>query len=297
MKMSPLPTEVDAFLDAHDFSPHTSKAIKCDLAKFIRWFTAANGERFDLQRVTVRDVADFKEHLHSIRRQAIATVNRALVSVRRFLAYLVKSGALPANPADAVKELRRMPTVPKGLTTAQVRKILREVELRQDRRSAAILGLMLYGGLRVSDVVGLELTDLELAPRSGQATCRHGKGNKQRIVPLPHEARRALTDYLECRPPTDSQIVFIGERGPLTGDGVRAICFRYAARTGVKFTPHTLRHTFAHRFLATTNNDIVALAQILGHENLNTTSIYTKRGQDELAARVEGLRYDASESV
>ena len=121
---------------------------------------------------------------------------------------------------------------------------------------------------------------------------RLGKGNKLRIVPLPVEARRLLSIYLETRPPVQSQTVFIGERGPLTDDGVRAVCSRYAAITGVSFTPHTLRHTFAHRFLASSSNDIVALAQILGHESLNTTAIYTKRSQDELQQRVDELRYE-----
>ena len=247
--MTNLPSVVDEYLAANDFSHHTIKAIKSDLAKFIRWFESANDERFDLHRVTVRDVADFREHLARVRRQQVSTVNRALVSIRRFLAYLARSGDLSSNPAESVKELRRMPTVPQGLQPAQVRKIMREIELRGDRRGAAILGLMLYGGLRVSDVVGLELDDLEIAPRSGRVICRHGKGNKQRIVPLPIEARRTLTDYLDSRPPSDSQVVFVGERGPLTDDGVRAICSKYSAITGTKFTPHVLRHTFAHRFL------------------------------------------------
>lgn len=287
-----LPVEVDQYLMANDFSPHTVRAIKYDLAKFVRWFVSANGERFDLQRITVRDVADFRTHLARVRRQSVATVNRALVSIRRFLAHLVQSGALSANPAESVKELKRMPTVPQGLQAAQVRKIMREVELRGDKRAAAILGLMLYSGLRVSDVVGLELDDLTLGHRSGQVICRHGKGNKQRVVPLSIEARRALTDYLECRPPNNSQVVFLGERGKLTDDGVRSICSKYAAITGVKFSPHTLRHSFAHRFLEQTSNDIVALAQILGHESLNTTSIYTKRSQDDLQERIEQLRYE-----
>ena len=185
-----------------------------------------------------------------------------------------------------------MPTVPQGLQPAQVRKVMREVELREDRRAAAVLGLMLYSGPRVSDVVALELDDLTLAPRSGQAVCRHGKGNKQRTVPLPVEARRALADYLECRPPTDSQAVFLGERGRLTDDGIRALCSKYSAITGVKFTPHVLRHSFAHRFLETSSNDIVALAQILGHESLNTTSVYAKRSQDNLQQRINQLRYE-----
>ncbi len=290
--MSDLPTLVDGFLSAHDYSPHTDRAIRADIGKFAAWFTTANNEAFDPSRITVRDIADFREHLARVRRQSVATVNRSLVSVRRFLGHLVRSGALPENPATSVKELRRVPTVPKGLTTAQVRRLMREIEIRQDRRAGGIIGLMLYGGLRVSDVVGLELADVTISPRSGQVVCRHGKGNKLRIVPLPAEARRLLSIYIECRPPVQEQAVFIGERGPLTDDGVRSICSRYSAITGVSFTPHTLRHTFAHRFLESSNNDIVALAQILGHESLNTTAVYTKRSGEELQQRVDEMRYD-----
>ncbi len=184
-----------------------------------------------------------------------------------------------------------MPTVPKGLSTAEVRRVMREVELRGDVRSAAILSLMLFGGLRVSDVAKLELDDVVITERSGQLTCRRGKGNKQRILPLPLEARRTLSKYLEIRPPSHSQEIFVGERGPLTEDGVRAICSKYSACSGVFFTPHILRHTFAHRFLDQ-GGDLASLAQILGHENLNTTAIYTRRNQEELARMSENLRYE-----
>ncbi len=290
--MTNLPACVDDFLSANDFSHHTVKAIKADLRKFVHWFSIANGERFDPTRVTVRDVADFREHLARVRRQSVATVNRALVSIRRVLGHLVRSGALSGNPAESVKELRRMPILPKGLTTGEVRKISREIELRQDYKAGACIGLMLYAGLRASEVVGLELDDVTVAPRSGQIVCRHGKGNKQRIVPLSVEARRVVQAYLETRPPVDCHAVFIGERGALTYSGLRAICSKYAAITGVAFTAHKLRHTFAHRYLEQTNNDLVGLAQILGHESLNTTSIYTRRGQDELQASIDGLRYE-----
>lgn len=287
-------TEIESllqdYLTGRDCSAHTAKAIRSDLAKFVRWFETANQERFDVRRVTTRDVADFREHLSRVRRQAVATTNRALVSIRRVLGHLVTAGCLPANPAAVVKEIKRMPSVPKGISTAEVRKVMREVELRGDIRAAASLNLMLFGGLRVGDVVGLELPDVVIGERSGQVICRHGKGNKQRIVPLPLEARRALSQYLESRPPSESQAVFLGERGPLTEDGIRAICVKYAACSGVFFTPHTLRHTFAHRFLDQ-GGDLAALAQIMGHENVNTTALYTRRSQDDLSRMTEDLRY------
>jgi site-specific recombinase XerD len=290
--MTNLPTCVNDFISANDFSHHTVKAIRSDLRKFISWFSTANDERFDATRVTVRDVADFREHLARVRRQSVATVNRALVTIRRYLGHLVASGVVSANPAEAAKELRRMPLLPKGLSTSEVRKISREIELRQDHKAGACIGLMLHAGLRASEVVGLELDDVMLGPRSGQVVCRHGKGNKQRTIPLSVEARRVVQAYLETRPPVECQSVFIGERGALKYSGLRAICSKYAANTGVAFTAHKLRHTFAHRYLNQTNNDLVGLAQILGHESLNTTSIYSRRCQDELQASIDGLRYE-----
>ena len=105
-------TEADlfrSFLAAHDFAPPTLKAFVLDTRKFAKWFTESNREPFAAKRVTTRDVADFRDHLRRVQEQAVATVNRALVTIRRYFGWLTSQGHIPANPASATVGISSAP--------------------------------------------------------------------------------------------------------------------------------------------------------------------------------------------
>jgi site-specific recombinase XerD len=163
------PSLVGEYLDSHDFADNTREAIRNDLRKFASWFIGANRENFVVKRITVRDIVDFRNHLHREKRLAVSSVNRCLVLIRRFLDHLVQKGYLQSNPARQVKELRRQQLAPKGLPRDAVRRLLREVELRGDLRASAIFHLLLFTGARVSDLANLTLPDLMMTERSGTA--------------------------------------------------------------------------------------------------------------------------------
>lgn len=155
------------FLREQDISPHTAQALIMDVRKFAKWFSTANAEPWDVARVTVRDIADFRGYLHREKKQANSTVNRCLASLRKYFKWLSNQGHVVVNPTTGVKELRRQQLAPQGLTRAEVRKLLREVELRNDIRAKAIFSLALYSGPRLSDITFLELSDLSISERSG----------------------------------------------------------------------------------------------------------------------------------
>jgi site-specific recombinase XerD len=282
---------IESFMEATDYAAASRRAVRSDLIKFGKWFVAANSEAFDLSRITTRDCADFRDSLRRERGQSVATVNRNLVSLRRFFGWLKDKGHVQLSPVGGVKELRRQESVPKSLDRAAIRKLLREAEARCDVRAVCIFSMLLYCGLRGSELVALEERDLELGDRSGWLTVRNGKGNKQRRVPIPLPARRSLESYCQTRGDLSLPLVFLGERGPLTAKGVRALFSKYSAITGVKVHPHLLRHCFGRQFLEANQNDLVALAALMGHESLDTTRRYVQRTPEQLEVASERMGF------
>jgi len=280
------------FLDENDFAVKTQEAFASDFKKWVSYFEGVYGDEYDSRVVTLRDVTDFRTQLREERGQAVATVNRCLVTLRRYFSFLAQEEVIAHNPAAKVKELRRTPSAPKAIDRTTIRRMIRESIVREDIRASSILSLFVYCGLRLSEVAMLKLGDIDLSERRGMLIVKHGKNNKERAVPVPAEARQHLLEYLGCRPPVESDRVFIGQGcKPLGPDGVRYIVEKYGLSVGIKLHPHALRHSFATEFLAANKNDLVGLAQILGHESIQTTSRYAQRGHSQLAASSEQVRF------
>ncbi len=153
----------------------------------------------------------------------------------------------------------------------------------------ALLNLLLYAGLRVAEAAALQVNDLTIGERSGKVIVRAGKGRKYREVPLHREARRALRDYLAVRPSGQGDSLFLGQRGPLSERGIQLRLVALGKAAGVEVTPHVLRHTFGTRLLREADADLVTVSQLMGHESVVTTTLYTQPTEADLAEAVEGM--------
>jgi len=294
-------------LQAQDRSPHTVSAYDSDVRGFFAWLTERLGKTVPPVEVTAFDVQRYRDHLNDLGRKP-STVNRKLAALRVFFDWATQQEHASTNPAEDVNGVDQERRPPKALTEQQVYRLQREAaaqcqsaEAQFDDptaptvvtayRDAALLNLLLYAGLRVSEAAALRRADLQLSERKGTVIVRSGKGRKYREVPLHKTARQALTVYLEkCPSLANDDHVFQGQRGPLGARGMQLRIAALAEAADVDdVTPHVLRHTFATRLLREAETDLVTVSALLGHASVATTEIYTQPSERDLAEAVNGL--------
>lgn len=256
------------------------------------------------------------------RTMATATVNLHLCALRLWCAWLVDQRVLATNPLARVKGIRHQRVgEPNDLSDTAINALLREAQRsRHPLRDYAILQLMVQTGMRIGECQALDWHDITLGEKRGAVVIRAGKGNKARTIPLNGSARAALVAYaapLLGVPATLKAVALAwatinpsGRLCPLwqsqKGNRLSATALwrvihglirSAAARNLVpaNATPHMLRHTFARRYLADHPGDLIGLAHLLGHSDLNTTSLYTQPTVNELAERVNHLSLNAYE--
>jgi integrase/recombinase XerD len=190
---------------------------------------------------------------------------------------------------EGIAQVEEVRPAPKWLDKNQQYALLRAVQERGLARDVALVTLMLHTGLRVSEVAHLKLADVDISPRKGMLSVRGGKGGKYRSVPLNADARKALGAYLEERLAIkDGDCLFVGQRRePLGAPGIYYLIQRYAYDARLEgVTPHTLRHTFGKN-LVDAGVSLDRVAQLLGHESVDTTRIYTTPSEQDLQREVE----------
>jgi integrase/recombinase XerC len=276
---------------------HTVAGYVQDLRVFARWFEQTNGEPLAPDKLTSHDARAYRARLLK-QKAAAATINRQLAALRAYVAWAVENKWIEANPLSGIKQIEQQKLAPKWLEKKEQTALLREAERdvlaaktqpakRLAIRNQAIVTVLLHTSLRVSELCALEMSDVKTSERKGTLRVRQGKGNKQRDIPLNAVARAAFQDWFAVRtslPPLVGGAggghktvpnVFTGRDGkPLTSSGVERMLSHLARRADVEVTPHTLRHTFAKN-LVNSGVSLEKVAALMGHSNLNTTSIYT----------------------
>jgi integrase/recombinase XerC len=266
-------------------SAHTVRAYDSDLSQFLDHTAAEAGTSVaDLTAAhCTRDaVRSFLAALHRAG-QSRATAARKLAAVRTFLRYLRYDGVMEEDPASAVATPKREIRMPAHLSEDEMRALLgaSSDETPLGRRDRAILELFYASGLRLSELAGLDLEDVNLSSKMVRAL---GKGRKQRIVPFNESTATAIRAYLKDRsalqrtpPPRRTNPLFVNSRGGrLTTRSVDRVVRRYAAASGAPpgISPHALRHSFATHLLQR-GADLRAIQELLGHARLSTTQRYT----------------------
>ena len=266
---------LDGLLVERGLSQHTVDAYRRDLVRLAGNLEDAGGE------LLTASVDQLGQHLRRLRRDGLSprSVSRALVSMRRFYAFLVNEGDRDDNPAVNLYPPRLPRRLPKVLREEQVEALLRAPDTSRAPgvRDRAMIELLYATGLRVSEMVGLERSQLQL---EAGFLIAFGKGAKERVVPVGESAETWLQRYLkEVRPAMAKgrhDVVFVSYRGSgLTRQGFWKLLRNYGRAAGIPdLSPHVLRHSFATHLLEH-GADLRAVQVMLGHANITTTQIYT----------------------
>lgn len=276
--------ELRAFLDdlkhRRGLSPNTVESYRSDLAQFQAFLEESVGTS-RIADVDVLAIRSFLARLHQ-KGSARSSVARKLAAIRTLFRFLTREGWITRNPARLVATPRLDRKVPPRLEETEVERLLDapDTEAPLGRRDRAMLEILYATGLRVGELVRIDLSSLDLEERLVRVT---GKGNKERIVPFGEPAAEAVRQYL----PDRRRFVAIGEGtdamflnargGRLTARSVRRLMERYlraaSLRSGI--SPHSLRHAFATHLLEH-GCDLRSIQELLGHESLSTTQKYTE---------------------
>ena len=272
---------VDYLTNVKRASKNTIASYKRDLVKLNNFLTDSGVK--GLKEITSTNL---NSYILMIEKQGMstATVSRNIASVKAFFLYLLKQGMLSEDPSETLKPPKIEKKAPVILTIEEINLLLEQPNgsTPKDIRDKAMLELLYATGIRVSELIGLRVKDVNLSMNFLQ--CRDG--NKERVIPFTNETKAALENYLynarEIMCKNDQESLFTNCQGaPMTRQGFWKIIKYYSAKAGIKkdITPHTIRHSFAMH-LVNNGADLRAVQEMLGHSDISTTQIYVKNNMN-----------------
>lgn len=266
-------TPLQAFLDylkyEKAYSVHTVQSYRIDLQQLFSFLGGRNPENIDSQKL--------RSYIASLFGKAQPqSISRKLSSIRAFFRFLLKKGALEKSPAEGLTLPKLPKKLPAFLIQDEAKALVESVDGagRSGLRDRAVLELLYGTGIRVGELVKLDLLHLDL--EEGWIKVR-GKGNKERVVPVGGKALEALSEYLRGRGKENGPLFINSQRARLTPRSIQRIVKRRKNQAGImkKTTPHTLRHSFATHLLEE-GADLRGIQELLGHSSLSTTQRYTQ---------------------
>jgi len=278
-------TEIDTFVNhlavERGLSANTLAAYRNDLSALAKFQCPKNKPPISWGSVKERDIRNFLDDLDK-RGYSLATKSRKIASAKSFFNFLKSEGIIHNNLMDEVRQPRSGQVLPKALSIEEVDLLLNfksEKQSTEDLRDGVMVELMYAAGLRVSELVGLNVRDVDLDVGSVRTI---GKGYKERIIPIYETAVESISEYVTIIRPIHSQsqkqeALFLNRRGSrLTRQAVWLRLRKLAITVGIsdKITPHMLRHSFATHLLHG-GASLRHVQELLGHSNIATTQIYT----------------------
>ena len=270
-----------------------------DVRQFLAWYEereteqrteSQNGGDFDPQAITTPTLTRYRTHLQTVQRQKPASVNRSLISLKRYFGWALHHQLIPFDPSAAVKLVVQEESAPRHLDDQEEQALVAAVTKAGNLRDRVLIILLFHTGLRAREMCRLRCDQVKLGKRSDSLEII-GKRNKYREVPLNDTARKALEEYLPTLP-TEAVFLFPSSKTKeaLSERALGYIIKKYADRAKiVGVSTHNLRHRFGYRMAETV--PLHRLAQIMGYDSLDTTKLYIQGTKHDLQQAVETIAW------
>lgn len=286
------------YLQEEGKRPRTIQEYVASVVALEKWVVERTGENFNPDFLTSRDLHEWVSFMQTVEKLAPATINKRVAAIKVYWSYVVQAGYSILNPAIKVKRKRISPLAqaPRWLSRLEQDKFLHQIHKEKNAwkktRNLAIVQIMLQAGLRISEVVSLDIEDIDLKRRT--ITVISGKGGKNRIALMNLELMKTVENWLGVRGELSQVALFLSARHStrITRQGIHYLIKNYLHSIGLTdYSAHSLRHSFC-RNLVDANQPLQIIAQLAGHESLETTRRYITPSENDLRRAVESISSD-----